>query len=672
MRRLSALVFLYLFSSAAFCQQYDIQFKAKNFKNNPEGLKFALEKIKEGDTHIQNGEFQAALPFFLSADSVNPNCADLNVKIGVCYLNSTIKNKCLRYFEKAHQIQTSILTHYRESKRMSYFMGRGYQLNYQWDSAIMEYNLALKKPKKQEVKEINKYIDECNNGKALMATPVKTRLENMGTVINCPFNDTHPLLTADGNEIVFTSQRESNTSTTVDPQTGLYTDDIYISQYVNGQWSLVEGLEPPVNTIDDDESLYLTPDGKTLYIWRYTRGSDIYCTHYGSKGWSDPVPLSDSINSIYSETSMCLSPDGKTIFFTSDRPGGFGGKDIYTAKLGADSTWGSPVNLGGVVNTEYDEEGVYMNPDGKTLYFSSRGHSTMGGFDIFMTVRDSNGSWSEPKNLGYPINTPDDDVYFSVSSGGRFGYISRVTDSNMLDIYRVSMDAYMPPEWVYKGTITDSANGMKLKVAMDFTDKGNSAKSPFGDDTINGEYSLTMMANHQYTIKLHATGYKDFSTDISVPDTTTFREIDRNIVMVKLPPVPKMSDTCVPALTIIMHRFEGDVKDSGVVINAISKMNSGICLKNMQFAVQVGAFKSLKKFDYARYGIKKSDVHKFDYYYNPVGPTDTVTHITVGSFTTYEEAKDYKEKLIKKGLKDAFIVGFCDEKLVDLKHLIHP
>jgi len=652
-RKLSYVFICTLISAASLAQQKDVSFSKANF--TPQALKLAGQKMSEGTAYIQNGEYAAAVTDFLVADSINPNNADLNAKIGVCYLNGVNKALCLTYFRKAFQIKKSV------SSRIDYFLARGYHLNCQWDSAITEYQAALK-TSSRDADEIKKEIEECNNGKTLMAQPVKAPMESMGKMVNSKFSDFRPLISNDGNEIIFTSRRHSNLSTELSTITGEYLDDIFVSHKKNGKWDTVTSIDPPVNTIDDDDCAFLSPDAKTLYITRNNRSGDLYKSTFSDEhGWSLPVVLSDSINSMYAETSMCISPDGKTMFFTSDRPGGIGKKDIYTSKMQADSSWSTPVNMGSTINTPYDEEGVFMNGDGKTLYFSSKGHNSMGGYDIFMTT-NKDGVWSEPQNLGYPINTPDDDVYFTTSDNGLYGYYGRNTDSNRLDIYKVTLTAFMPKEWVYKGTITDSVSHKKLRVGFEFFDKASGNTSPFGADTITGEYSVTMPAGHQYTIRARAFMYKDYVMDVNVPDTSLYSAVMQNIVMVKEKPKPLMADSCIPTMAKMMKMFKGGVKDTEIVRYAIAHLDGKLCLKDMRFTIQLGAFHSLKSFNYKKY-VKKIETET-----TPGG----VIRVTSGSFENYEEAHKALDKLKKKGLKDAWIMGTYNGKRYVLKELLHP
>jgi tetratricopeptide (TPR) repeat protein len=656
MRLLSKLFFCLFIPATVMGQLKDVKFKESNFKNDLNGFKLATMKLVEGNQHIANGEYGDALAAFLIADSINPSNADLNAKIGVCYLNGVNRAKCLKYFRLAYEINKHI------SSRIDYFLGRGYQLNYKWDSAIVEYQLALKSGSKRDEPEETKCIEECKNGSELMSVPVKVDMVKMNSNINGPFSDFRPLMSKDGKKFVFTSRRHSTLSTETDPVGGEYTSDIYISLLKNGIWDTAEMIDPPVNTIDNDEGAYITPDGNTLYLIRESRGGDIYRTSYSeNRGWTLPVAISDTINSIYNESSLCFSPDGKTMYFVSSRPGGMGGKDIYTSTMNDDSTWTKPENLGKTINTQYDEDGVFMNPDGKTLYFSSKGHNTMGGYDIFITTKEGDG-WSEPKNLGYPINTPDDDVYFTTSDEGLYGYYARTTDSNRFDIYKTSMVAFMPREWVYKGSITDSVSHEKLKVAIEFYDKAI-AKSPLGPDTITGEYSLSVPANHTYTMHISAKGYNDYTMDINVPDTAFYRKTEQNIKLtLSSLAVMSKNDTCMPSVEVFMDRFKGGMKDTQVAKNALAHLDPSLCLKHMRFTIQLGLFHSTTKFNFKKYA-KKTNQDKL--------PDGTI-RITSGSYYTYQEARKELDKIKKKGLKDAFIIGTYNGKRYVLKELLHP
>ena len=235
-----------------------------------------------------------------------------------------------------------------------------------------------------------------------------------------------------------------------------------------------------------------------MYIYYDENGGDLYECRLKGDIWDKPRPLKE-INTSAGEKSAAVSADGQILFFTSNRDGGQGGVDIYWSHLSPNGKWGKPENLGMVVNTEYDEDGVFFHPDGKTLYFSSKGHDNMGGYDIFKTVLQPDNSWSKPENLGYPINTTSDDIYFVLSANGLTGYYSSLRDDGVgeKDIFKISMPLAMkkkkpvpkkpltanaippPPDnplTMMKGTISDAVT--KQPVAASIQVVGNGGGSP--------------------------------------------------------------------------------------------------------------------------------------------------------------------------------------------------
>ncbi|PTB94108.1 hypothetical protein C9994_12380, partial [Marivirga lumbricoides] len=244
--------------------------------------------------------------------------------------------------------------------------------------------------------------------------------------------------------MVFTTRRgQGNLNENVFDDNFHY-EDIFISRKSNGKWQPAKNIGSVVNTKYHDSNLAFSPDGKTLYIYSDEGNGDIYYTNLLSEDtWSPPIGLSENINSTgYNEKSISQSPDGNTVFFASNRPGGNGGFDIYFSTKNKKGEWGPSKNLGSVINTEMDEDGPFIQFDGKTLYFSSTGHDGMGGFDIYKSVYDSTSAeWSTPENLGYPLNSPDDDIYFVMTKDGKTGYYASVRDDGMgyNDIYRVTI-----------------------------------------------------------------------------------------------------------------------------------------------------------------------------------------------------------------------------------------
>ena len=295
---------------------------------------------------------------------------------------------------------------------------------------------------KVPLSEVQRRIFECENGREFMANPANYSIVNVGTSINSEWRDYAPVLNGDETIMIFTSRRkEGNLNENVDVD-NIPFEDIFISKKVDGKWTRAENIGNIVNTTSHDSNLALSADGHQLYIYSPENEGDIYVSEQKDGTWSVPQPLSDAINSSYMENSISISPDKQRLFFASNRPGGYGGIDIYVSEKDKKGNWGKSKNLGPMINTEYDEEGPFIDYDGKTLYFSSMGRKGMGGHDVFKAEYDSvDGKWNEPVNLGYPINTPDNDVYFVSTKDGKRGYYASVRTDGMgyQDIYMVSI-----------------------------------------------------------------------------------------------------------------------------------------------------------------------------------------------------------------------------------------
>jgi hypothetical protein len=660
-------VLIFLLIPFSLFAQKNVKFTSSNFKGNAQGLKFALEKIKEGDDHIKINEYTLALPLYLVADSVNPDNADLNTKIGICCLNSYYKARSLKYFTHAYALDKNV------SKRMPYFLGRAYHLNGKFDSAITEFQIFLHSANPKEKKEVNKYLEECNNGKQLVQSPVKAVLSNLGQNINSPYPDYSPFMTADEKEIVFTSKRPNTTGGNIDPGTNEYFEDIYISHFKDGDWSPAENIGMPINSGDNDATAYLTPDGQKLFIFRDINGGDIYVSHLSNSGWSEPVSVGKNINSSYHESSVCLSPDGKILYFVSDKPGGKGGRDIYESFIQPDSTWGPAINMGDTINTPYDEEGVFIHPDGKSMYFSSRGHNSMGGYDVFKSVLQD-GKWMPPVNLGYPINTPDDDVFFIVSASGAHGYFASAKEGGYggLDIFKIDMEAFKAKLLVIKGVVGDSVTRAPLMASIKLINKSSNMTSPSVSDATTGGYVLSLPSGSDYEVDVHADGYPDYSFNFSIPDTTTYREITKNIYLLKPGTAVTVKDSVKPVAVVnngpcsldrseIASRFAGLTHDTNLLYNIANHVDSGICLKEMRFTVQIGAYRLPKNFRYKKYEIQPVAINGF---------ADGITRFTMGSFFTYRDALGLKDAAYKAGVKDVFVTGIYNGKRVLLENLI--
>lgn len=333
---------------------------------------------------------------------------------------------------------------------IEYWIGRSYQYGENFDKALQFYNLYKQKlagksnyqgKDKIDLATVDRAIFECENGKEFVSSPGDFSIVNIGREINSEFEDYAPVLNENEDEIVFTTRRrEDNLNENVFEDNKPY-EDIFVATKNGAAWTFAKNIGPVVNTPYHESSVALSADGNTLFIFNDEGGGDIFYSERQPTGEFGPkIPLPGIINSSFEEKSISISKDEKTLYFSSNRPGGFGGLDIYRATKDSKGEWTNVKNLGPKINTEMDDDGLFIDYDDVTLFFSSKGRKGMGGYDVFKSTFDpKTNEWSEPVNLGYPINTPDDDIYFVITKDAKRAYYSSVREDGMgyTDIYMI-------------------------------------------------------------------------------------------------------------------------------------------------------------------------------------------------------------------------------------------
>jgi outer membrane protein OmpA-like peptidoglycan-associated protein len=367
-----------------------------------------------------------------------------NYEAGRMHLLTVGKDRAVKYFMRVYRQDPA----YRFD--IEFLIGRSYQYGEEFDKALDFYNRYKQKlagksnyqgKDKVDLPTVDRAIFECQNGKEFVSTPGDFSIVNIGREINSEFEDYAPVLNENEDEIVFTTRRrEDNLNQNVYEDNKPY-EDIFTAKKTGGAWSFAKNLGPVVNTPYHESSVALSANGNTLFIFNDEGGGDIFYSERQPTGeFGAKVHLPGIINSSFEEKSISISKDEKTLYFSSNRPGGFGGLDIYRATKDSKGEWTNVKNLGPKINTDMDDDGCFIDYDDVTLYFSSKGRKGMGGYDVFKTTFDlKSNEWSEPTNLGYPINTPDDDIYFVVSKDGKRAYYSSVREDGMgyTDIYMV-------------------------------------------------------------------------------------------------------------------------------------------------------------------------------------------------------------------------------------------
>lgn len=389
--------------------------------------------MEKGDRYFNKKDYANALDAYLSLG--NTDDPDLNYKIGYSFLFTEKKSRAAAYLEKAYQAKPTV------DPDIDYYLGMAYQNDHKYAKAREHYEEFRRKNKKLAELTTEK-IFECEIGDSLTRKPINALIENAGGEVNSAFHEYSPLVTGDGNTMIFTSNRSDDDYKI---KSGTNFEDIYISPKVGENWGPPKKISSNINIKFNDAAASLSADGNTLLLYYEEGAGDILMSTRENGDWSKPVPLNKNINTpMFWETSACISADGKKLFFASNRPGGRGELDIWVSELDSKGQWGKAVNLGPTINTSGSEDSPYIHPDGVTLYFSSDGHPSMGSNDIFMTEL-KNGKWTRPINLGYPVNSIEYDGFFSISADKKTGYYStlRADGLGSADIYKVT---FLPPK----------------------------------------------------------------------------------------------------------------------------------------------------------------------------------------------------------------------------------
>lgn len=387
------------------------------------------DHMAKGDRLYQKKDYENALKSYLEALQFDANDAETNFKIGFSYLHGEKKTKAVAYLEKAYNTNPEV------DPDIDYHLGMAYQNDHQYAKASKHY--AAFKIKNKKLSEIaDQKIIECSIGDSLLRHPANVEIHSFGPGINSRFAEFSPLVSGDGKTLIFTSNRSSDDYKI---KSGTNFEDIYIAHKKGDQWSQPQQISPHINIKFNDAAASLSHDGKTLFLYYEEGEGDIYTSTFENGEWTKPVPLNRFINHpLFRETAACLSADEKKLYFSSNRPGGKGGLDIYVCELDKKGQWGRPSNLGSTINTNRNEDSPFLHADGVTLYFSSNGHPTMGSNDIFKSEL-KNGKWTKPENLGYPINSSKYDGFFTLSEDKKTGYYSALHEDGPgnTDIYTI-------------------------------------------------------------------------------------------------------------------------------------------------------------------------------------------------------------------------------------------
>jgi outer membrane protein OmpA-like peptidoglycan-associated protein len=558
-----------------FClNAQNVEFKSSNFKDKKEELKSATDAINKGDDFLKAGNeltynlkspadnYLLALNYYMKAQSFNPNNAELNFKIGNSLLYTSRKAEALKHLEKAKELDPKV------DGFLDFYLGMAYHLKGDFTKALEYYQSFESNAKSKSVASLGAMLDkrmkECRIGKELYANPVRAWVDNVESV-NSSFDEVSPCISTDGGTIYFTSNRDNGRSA---KETGLWDDDIYTTENEDGKWSKPKNIGAPINTDKDETATMLYFDGSRMLLFKDVDGSfDILESKLKGSRWSEPESVSPNINTRHHQTHASYELGARKMFFivNKENDGEAKNSDMYFSGVidKVSKKWGTPQPVGITINTKFNEGSVYMHPNGEVMYFSSEGHNSMGGYDIYMSVKKQ-GQWSEPINMGYPINTPYDDMFFAATANGKFAYIASNRDGGKggYDIYKVTfwgpdkepaIDAEdyllasianpiqdVKPErqvavdkvnlTVFKGKTVDALTGKPVQADIEIID--NSKAELIETVTTNsesGKFLLALNSGFNYGISVKAEGYLFHSENFDIPAQSEYNLVNKVI-----------------------------------------------------------------------------------------------------------------------------------------------
>jgi tetratricopeptide (TPR) repeat protein len=532
-------VFTAVLSASAF-SAFAQEGTPKSTAGNPTLVDQSLvfPRIVSARVEFNKGNIRGALTIFREVLQTDPNNGSALFGVSECHYNLKRYKLALEYLDKAVAVDPKV------SSQTNLYYGQIHHRTGNLDEAIEYYKRYQQSQRNSyDIKMAQKYIQQCEYAKVMMKMPVDVTIKNLGEEINSRYDDYTPSISADGKRLIFTARRIDTKGGRMDTDGDYrYFEDIYSAKWNEEEqvWDRAYAVEGDLNTETHDAVLSIFPDGTGMYVYKntVTTTGDIYYSNYEKSNdtWSAAVKMPRPVNTSYFESSITMTADGQTIYFVSERPEGLGQGDIYVAnKVGGG--WSTPKNIGAIINTEFDEKFVFIHPNGRTLFFASDGHLTMGSYDIFKSEL-INGSWSKPVNLGYPINTVNEESTFSLTNDNKTMIIAAEYEDSFgeRDIYAIDISRYSMISEGY-----DQINYGQLDVSF-LNNKGKGLKGAYvevysvstgesvgkGQTDKNGKLKLTLKGNEEYRLVL-----RDGTFDATKTVALTLKESQETIVPVE-------------------------------------------------------------------------------------------------------------------------------------------
>ncbi len=552
--------------------------------------KKAKKAFYQASKYFQTGNYARAITYAQRAVGLDDHFTEGYLLLGDLYSEQNEPLKSAHFYRKASELDPGF---YPEAR---FTAGKLELREGQYDNAKADLEIYLEQvglttEKRRQAEDL---LTRCNFAIHSIQHPVPFAPVNLGSCINSPSDEYINAITLDNAELYLTVGSPVDTGMA----TGIKEENFYVSRMGNEGWGTRESLGPPMNTPDNEGAIFISPDGRYLIFSACNRpdgyGScDLYISFRKNNSWGEPRNLGPVINSAYWETQPCLGSDGRTLYFISNRPGGLGGSDVWYSTYLPDYQWSIPVNLGEVINTDQDEMAPSIHPDNQSLYFSSRGHIGMGGYDLFLSRKDSPGRWTEPENLGYPINTLADEVNLFVDASAHTAYISsdKLGGSGGMDIYRFELyPAIRPLQVTYmKGVVLDSESLKPLGAGFNLIDlaTGQSVIESFSD-ALTGAFLLSLPTDRDYALNVTAEGHAFYSEHIALRGIKT--SFDPFLVDIMLKPIKPDQVIVMKNIFFDTDRYELK-KESLAELNTLMQFltnNPGVRIEIRGHTDQVG------------------------------------------------------------------------------------
>lgn len=471
--------------------------------------KKALLNYKLADELVRDRKFEAAKEVLYAAIQKDPNFMEAYLKLGAIHKLFNDREKAKNAFKKAAELKPD----YKPLAGAYYTVADFSFTEGKYEEAKKYYDMVVRvSPDDKQLQESSlRGSKNCDFAIEAKKHPVKFKPTKMSSVLNNYHVNAYPMLTADQQTMIYyvirTSERNAK-------------GDIMISKKVNGEWSHPESISEKINTQMDEGAPSMSADGRSLVFAACNRpdavgGCDIYISYKEGEEWSEPLNMGREINSPSWDSEPSIAADGRTLFFSSERPGGSGKMDIWYSKLVQNGSWSKAMNMGPTINTAGEEVAPFIHANGTTLYFSSNNLPGMGGYDIFYTQREASGKWSEPTNMGYPINTADHEGTVFITVDGKKGYYYTydkkvpVNPPSVLYEFDVPVELQEKNKSTYaKGTVYDAVTKKKLSAKIELIDlQTNQVKQQVGSDPVTGEYILVLTEGSEYALNVGKENY---------------------------------------------------------------------------------------------------------------------------------------------------------------------